>query len=111
VFRVVSDVLEQIAEFVLHHRRSGTFIRRAAHGLGDTPTSASREQLIHDVHRRVDDAPGDVAADERDEKFACTFATLILDDDAGAQREGERHDEAEHDLAQARGRIEIATRE
>ena len=110
VFRFVTDAFEKVAEFVLHHRHSGTFIRRAAHGLGDATPFTSREQLIHDVHRRVDDAPGDVAADERDQKLACTFATFILDDDAGAQREGERHDEAEHDLAQARGRIEIAAR-
>jgi len=52
--------------------------------------------------------PGDVAANDCDEELTRAFAALFLDDDSGAQRKGERHDEAEQDLAQARRRIEIA---
>ena len=77
-FRVVTDVFEQFVQFLLHHGHSGAFIRRAAHGLRDAPPFAASEQLGHEVHRRVDDAPGDVAADERDEQITRAFARLRL---------------------------------
>ena len=42
------------------------------------------------------------------EQLPRALATLVLDDDVRAEREGERRDEPEQHLAQARRRIEVA---
>jgi hypothetical protein len=65
------------------------------------------EDLPDDIQGAIDDAPGNVAADGGEQQHADAFATLLLDDDAGAQRERQRHDQPEQDLAQAAARVQV----
>ena len=99
---------EQVVELARHERHGASVVGSVAHDLPEPAQAASIEQLVDEIQRSIDDAPRDVAAEHRDEQLARPFATLVLDDDSGAERERQSHDEAEQYLAQARGGIEIA---
>jgi hypothetical protein len=75
-------------------------LRHAADKSPDPRGSAPVEGASEYQQAAVDDAPGDVAADRRDQQFPRGVAA-VADDEAGRQREGERHDEAEQQFAQA----------
>jgi hypothetical protein len=64
------------------------------------------EQAAHHEHGGVDDAPGEVAADRRHDDVAGGDAVEPCQH-AGAEREGQEHDQAENDLAQALAGLEI----
>ena len=69
---------------------------------------AAIEQLTDQEQGAVDDAPGDVAPDDGDQQLARARAPFVFDDQTGAERERQRHDESEQDLGQSRRRVEIA---
>ncbi len=68
---------------------------------------ASLEELAQHVKHSVDQAPGQVATEDGDQHFARAGAALLLDHQARAERERQRHDQAEQDLAHPRSRIEV----
>ena len=67
-------------------------------------------KVAHDVERRVDHAPGEVAAHRREQQGA-GFSLIGAADHARAERAGEHHDQPEQDLAEAFGGLEIAMEE
>jgi len=73
----------------------------------DTPKTSALEELPKDVKHAVDDAPGQVAAENPDQHLAGTFAPLFLYHDACRQRERQRAGEQpRRDLASSAGRVE-----
>ena len=80
--------------------------RFGADGIDEPRAPSALEALAGEVHQGVDDPPGDVASDGRDQELAGGVGVLTHEDPR-PQRERERHDEAEEDLGQAIAWIEV----
>src|SRR5262245_49239227 len=68
--------------------------------------ATSIEHNTEQIQRGVDDAPRDVASERRDQEIAAR-AFAFAEQHAGTERERERHDQPEQELAESLTRREI----
>src|SRR6185436_18222125 len=98
---------EQRIQFLADQGDGVAPVLRAPDGESQPLQPAAIEQLADEIQRGIDDAPRDVAADHGDEQLARAGAALVFDDQAGAECERQRHDQAEQDLGERRGRVQV----
>jgi hypothetical protein len=87
----------------------GRFLRGGAQHIADEAGLARPlEQRRQHVHHAVHDGPGEVAAEDADEE---RVIVRLLASEPHRADDAERHDQAEQDLAQPAGGIEVASDE
>jgi hypothetical protein len=84
---------------------------RRMHFVTDAVQPSTLESTPEHVEHAIDEAPGQVAAEDADQHLPGTLAALRLDDEVRAERERERHDQPEQRLAHVRPGVEVSRSE
>ena len=94
-------------ELVLDQGEGLGLVRRRLQTADELNAAVAVEFGTEQIEDRVDQPPGHIAAGQPDGQFGGVDLGALLQQ-PGAGGHGERHDQAEQDLEQALGRIEVA---
>jgi hypothetical protein len=103
----IGEGYEQLVQFGGHKLTGLERTRRRAHLVTDAVQPSTLEGTPEHVEHAIDEAPGQVAAENADQHQPGTLAALFLDDKVRAERERERHDQPEQRLAHVRPGVEV----